>query len=113
MGACEQIVRARERLGLAQELRLEDRAMPVAELLLPRLVKVRQQRRDKHVRTLPNLIMNDLTIEQFTDAGERLLPSENVHVVAVHEGAVYVEKDGLDLHVWSWPCVAWEGCWDG
>jgi hypothetical protein len=47
--------------------------------------------------------VNNLAIEFLANTGERLLPREHVHVVAVDKRAVDVEEDGLDLHAMS--CV--------
>ena len=70
-----------------------------AQLFLSRSIEVGQQRRYQHVGALPDLIVYNLVFEHGTDACKSLLPGQNMHVVAVNQRAVDIEKYSHGFHI--------------
>ncbi|VXC99885.1 hypothetical protein SPHINGO8AM_70128 [Sphingomonas sp. 8AM] len=94
----EQFSGSGKRLHLLQIPRLEDPAMLLAQLFLLGFVGIRKQGRHQHVSAFSDLVVDRLIIECRADLAEYCLPCRNVMVVAVHEGAVDVEKNRFDRH---------------
>src|SRR4051812_15850612 len=99
MDANEQVVRSRKRLHLRQKSGLKYFPMSLAELLSQPLARFRHKRRHQHVSAFPDLIMNALVVEFGANRRECLLPGKHMHVVAIDQGPIDIEKHGSYCHV--------------